>query len=75
MKYQVTITEIVTETRLYEVEADSPKSAAEQVSAMWLDSGIEPEDGADVAVTERDYEVFEKGAYVEHFSCSDIEVE
>lgn len=54
-KYVVKIEELITETREYEVEADSPIAAAAQARVRWVDNGEEPGEGQMVGVQEREY--------------------
>lgn len=56
MKYSVTVVEQITESRTYEVEADTAELAARQAAQRWVVDGEEGEN-AYVGVDQRTYEV------------------
>lgn len=71
-EYTVTIEEVIEERREYRVFAKSFEDAAEQVASMWINNGVEPEDGPDVEVTERSY-IVKLGDEQEVFDLSEVE--
>lgn len=56
-KYTVNVEETIVENRIYEIEADDPKSAALEAYHAWIDRGEEPPGGPGVNVIDRTYVV------------------
>jgi ATP phosphoribosyltransferase regulatory subunit HisZ len=56
-QFKVLVTELVKERRSYQLEAADAAEAALKVFDIWIDKGIEPEEGCTIEVIDRDYTV------------------